>query len=58
MRTATCIKAETAHALDGNDMDQDSFSEIVILLGKYDLGLKEHVSVCIQKSKLALVTVF
>ncbi|XP_046870317.1 uncharacterized protein LOC124489198 isoform X2 [Hypomesus transpacificus] len=42
---------EAAYTLDINSLDHGNFLELIILLGKYDVCLKEHLSSVIEKSK-------
>ena len=42
---------EAAYTLDDSISDHGIFLELVILLGKYDACLKEHLTHCIKKSK-------
>lgn len=42
---------EAAYTLDDSISDHGNFLELVILLGKYDACLKEHLTHCIKKSK-------
>lgn len=42
---------EAAHTLDDNNSDHGNFLELIILLGKYDVCLKEHLTECMEKSK-------
>ncbi|KAK0148975.1 Zinc finger MYM-type protein 1 [Merluccius polli] len=41
---------EAAYTLDDMSIDHGTFLELVILLGKYDVCMKEHLSECIEKS--------
>ena len=43
--------SEAAYTLDNSCMDHGNFLEMIILLSKYDLCLKEHLSECIENSK-------
>ncbi|KAL6485944.1 hypothetical protein MHYP_G00053360 [Metynnis hypsauchen] len=42
---------EAAYTLEENSLDHGNFLEIITLLGKYDVALKEHLSEVIEKSK-------
>uniref|UniRef100_A0AAQ5XSS1 DUF4371 domain-containing protein n=1 Tax=Amphiprion ocellaris TaxID=80972 RepID=A0AAQ5XSS1_AMPOC len=42
---------EAAYTLDNDSIDHGNFLELIILLGKYDVCLKEHLSSVIEKSK-------
>lgn len=42
---------EAAYTLDDMSIDHGTFLELVILLGKYDVCMKEHLSECIEKSE-------
>lgn len=42
---------EAAYLLDNNSLDLGNFLELIILLGKYDVCLKEHLNNIIEKSK-------
>lgn len=42
---------EAAYTLDDMNIDHGTFLELIILLGKYDVCMKEHLSECIEKSK-------
>ena len=39
------------YTLDDNSIDNGNFLELIILLGKYDVCLKEHLTACITQSK-------
>lgn len=42
---------EAAYTLEDNSLDHGNFLELITLLGKYDVALKEHLSEVIEKSK-------
>ena len=42
---------EAAYTLDDGTIDHGNFLELILLLGKYDVCLKEHLDICIKKSK-------
>ncbi|XP_034084713.1 uncharacterized protein LOC117554399 [Gymnodraco acuticeps] len=42
---------EAAYTLDDDNIDHGNFLELIILLGKYDVCLKEHITECTEKSK-------
>jgi len=42
---------EAAYMLDDFNIDHGNFLEIIVLLSKYDICLKEHLKECIEKSK-------
>ena len=42
---------EAAYTLDDDNIDHGNFLELIILLGKYDVCLKEHLTECTEKSK-------
>lgn len=44
-------QAEAAYTLDDDTIDHGNFLEIILLLGKYDVCLKEHLTLSIEKSK-------
>ena len=44
-------QSEAAYTLNDNSIDHDNFLELIILLGKYDVCLKEHLTACITQSK-------
>lgn len=44
-------QSEAAYTLDDHNTDHGNFLEIIILLGKYDVCLKEHLTECIEKCK-------
>jgi len=44
-------QSEAAYTLDDHNIDHGNFLELIILLGKYDVCLKEHLTECIEKSK-------
>lgn len=44
-------KSEAAYTLDDMSIDHGNFLELIILLGKYDVCMKEHLTECIEKSK-------
>ncbi len=44
-------QSEAAYTLDDNSIDHGNFLELIILLGKYDVRLKEHLTACITQSK-------
>lgn len=44
-------KFESAYSLEDMTVDHGNFLELVVLLSKYDVGLKEHLNECIDKSK-------
>ena len=45
------VENEAAYTLDDNTIDHGNFLELILLLGKYDVCLKEHLDDCIEKSK-------
>lgn len=44
-------KFEASYTLDDPSIDHGNFLEMITLLGKYDIVMKEHLSECIEKSK-------
>ncbi|XP_053274770.1 uncharacterized protein LOC128436886 isoform X1 [Pleuronectes platessa] len=42
---------EAAYTLEDSSLDHGNFLEMILLLGKYDVALKEHLSDIIHKSK-------
>lgn len=42
---------EGAYTLDDNTIDHGNFLELILLLGKYDVCLKEHLDDCVERSK-------
>lgn len=42
---------EAAYTLDDDTIDHGNFLELIILLGKYDVCLKEHLHNCVERSK-------
>ncbi|KAI2665801.1 Zinc finger MYM-type protein 1 [Labeo rohita] len=42
---------EAAYMLDDCNIDHGNFLEVIVLLSKYDVCLKEHLKECIEKSK-------
>ena len=42
---------EAAYTLNDSHLDHGNFLELIILLGKYDVCLKEHLTYCINESK-------
>ncbi|KAK9535823.1 hypothetical protein VZT92_008178 [Zoarces viviparus] len=44
-------QGEAAYTLDDDTIDHGNFLEMIVLLGKYDICLKEHLTLCIEKSK-------
>ncbi|XP_059901454.1 uncharacterized protein LOC132452716 [Gadus macrocephalus] len=42
---------EAAYTLEDSSLDHGNFFEMILLLGKYDVALKEHLSDIIHKSK-------
>uniref|UniRef100_A0A8C6KUE3 DUF4371 domain-containing protein n=1 Tax=Nothobranchius furzeri TaxID=105023 RepID=A0A8C6KUE3_NOTFU len=42
---------EAAYTLEDNTVDHGNFLELILLLGKYDFCLKEHLDSCIEESK-------
>ena len=44
-------QAEEAYTLDDDTIDHCNFLEIILLLGKYDVCLKEHLTLSIEKCK-------
>lgn len=44
-------QAGAAYTLDDDTIDHGNFLEIILLLGKYDVCLKEHLTLSIEKSK-------
>lgn len=45
------VDNEAAYTLCGESIDHGNFLEMIILLGKYDVCLKEHLSNVVEKSK-------
>ena len=45
------VSQEASYTLDDSISDHGNFLELVILLGKYDTCLKEHLTRCIKESK-------
>lgn len=45
------MKTAVAYTLNDLCVDRDNILELVILLGKYDVYLKEYMTDCIAKSK-------
>lgn len=45
------VENEAAYTLDNDSLDHGNFLELIILLGKYDVCLKEHLRNVIEKSK-------
>ena len=45
------VANEAAYTLDDQTIDHGNFLELVLLLGKYDICLREHLNECIEKSK-------
>ena len=45
------LKNQAAYTLEDTTLDHGNFLEIILLLGKYDVILKEHLSKCIEQSK-------
>ncbi len=45
------MENEAAYTLDDNTIDHGNFLELILLLGKYDVCLKEHLDDCIEKSR-------
>lgn len=43
---------EAAYTLENEGADHGNFLELVLLLGKYDICMKEHLNECIEKSKI------
>lgn len=46
------MQSEAAYTLDDPSIDHGNFLEMIILLGKYDVRLKEHLTECVEKSKI------
>lgn len=44
-------KSEAAYTLDDSSLDHGNFLEMIILLGKYDICMNEHLVDCIKKSQ-------
>lgn len=44
-------QSEAAYTLEDNSIDHGNIFELVVLLGKYDVCMKEHLRECIEKSK-------
>jgi hypothetical protein len=44
-------KLEAAYSLENMSVDHGNFLELVVLLSKYDINLKDHLKDCIEKSK-------
>ena len=44
-------KFEASYTLDDPSIDHGNFLEMITLLGKYDIVMKEHLSECVEKSK-------
>ncbi len=44
-------QSEAGYTLEDNSIDHGNFFELVILTGKYDVCMKEHLRECIEKSK-------
>ena len=42
---------EAAYTLEDHTVDHGNFLELILLLGKYDFCLKEHLDSCIENSK-------
>lgn len=40
-----------AYTLEDNNIDHGNFLELAILLGKYDVCMKEHLTECVEKNK-------
>nr|XP_054590119.1 52 kDa repressor of the inhibitor of the protein kinase-like [Nothobranchius furzeri] len=45
------VENEAAYTLSDNTVDHGNFLELIVLLGKYDACLREHLNDCIEKSK-------
>ena len=45
-------KTEAAYTLADDSLDHGNFLELVLLLAKYDVCMQEHVSDCIEKSRI------
>lgn len=45
------MENEAAYTLGDNTIDHGNFLEQIVLLGKYDMCLREHLNDCIEKSK-------
>lgn len=45
------MENEGAYILADNTVDHGNFLELILLLGKYDVCLKEHLDDCVEKSK-------
>ncbi|CAI5660952.1 unnamed protein product [Oreochromis niloticus] len=45
------VENEAAYTLGDNTIDHGNFLELIVLLGKYDMCLGEHLNDCIEKSK-------
>ena len=44
-------KNEAAYTLEDSTIDHGNFLELILLLGKYDVIMKEHLTNCIEQSK-------
>ncbi|XP_034051779.1 uncharacterized protein LOC117532559 [Gymnodraco acuticeps] len=44
-------QAEALYTQDDDTIDHGNFLEMIVLLGKYDVCLKEHLTLCTEKSK-------
>lgn len=45
------VENEAAYTLDDNTIDHGNFLELIVLLGKYDICLREHLNDCVEKSR-------
>ena len=44
-------RAEACYTLGDPSTDHGNFLELIILLGKYDICMKDHLTECLEKSK-------
>lgn len=49
----TSSESESAYSLDNSMIDHGNFLELILLLSKYDILLKDHLDKVIKKSKVA-----
>ncbi|KAJ8263890.1 hypothetical protein GJAV_G00142760 [Gymnothorax javanicus] len=45
------VENEAAYTLNDNTIDHGNFLELIVLLGKYDICLREHLDDCVEKSR-------
>ena len=45
------VENKAAYTLNDNTIDHGNFSELIVLLGKYDICLREHLDDCVEKSR-------